>query len=1614
MAIERRRELEGAAKAPGEIDALRHQQVEHINRVADEFLTSTELNFLFDTERHLFAIGYNVTEGRRDSTYYDSLASEARLASFIAIALRHVSQEHWFKLGRLMTAVGQHRALVSWSASMFEYLMPLLVMRTYPRTLLNETYEAVVARHIEYAKGFGVPWGISESAYNVQDTGANYQYRAFGVPGIGLKRGLADDLVVAPYASVLAASMRPKEVLQNLEDLASEGALGPMGFYEAVDYTKDRLEAGQRRAVVKTYMAHHQGMSLVALNNAVNGNIMQARFHSEPRVQAAELLLQERSPHLVPLDRPPDEHKIEEAPGRVVPTLVRRYVTPHTVTPRGHLLSNGSLSVMVTNAGGGYTRWRELAITRWREDSTCDGWGTFCYIRDLETGQFWSSGFQPSGRETDNYEVTFAPDRAVFRRRDEGIEAITEVTVSPEDDAEIRRVSVTNHSPTIREIELTSYLEVVLAPQAADMAHPAFSNLFVESAAIPETRAVIFARRPRAHEQRFFMGHVLAGRTLDDTIEFETDREHFIGRGGSPRNPAALLTATPLSGAAGAVLDPIASLRVRLRVPSGVTARVSFTTVVAETEDRVRALVEKYHDPQVSARAFALAKTHSDIELRHLTVSREEAGRFQRLAARVIYGDPRLRSAEDVSRNTGTPPDLWKHGISGDLPIVLVTISDGAQVALFQELVWGQEYLRAKGFRFDLVVLNEISTGYRQDVQDDLQRIADAGPSHMWLDRPGGLFLRRSDAMAEGDRVMLRAIARAVFEGSRGGLEVQLRRPLLPLIPPSRVALRPSFDMAPIPAPAEENLAFFNGFGGFTNDGREYHIKARPPMPWCNVVSNPRFGFIATESGLGTTWSENSHQNRLTPWNNDPVVDPPGEAVFLRDDRAGQFWTATPSPVGRSIQFTTKFGQGWVAYEHTHLDLKVELVGFVAADDPVKLLRLRIDNVSETRRELSAFYYVEWCLSDLRSRSATDIVTSIDTVCGALTARNPFRADFGGRIAFVDTSERTRTVTGDRTSFIGRNGTLADPLALEFTHLPGRVGPLLDPCGAMHASFSIAPRGSVEVTFMLGEGHDEAMVRQLVAKYRTGGAVEAEFEHVRRRWEERLATVEVSTPDPALDLLMNHWLLYQTLSCRVHARSAFYQSGGAFGFRDQLQDVLSLLHVDPELARQHIVRAAGRQFPEGDVQHWWHEPGGEGVRTRIQDDRLWLVYAALEYARVTGDWTIFDLTAPLIDQRAPGPDEHSVYERPVRLPMEISIYDHCVRAIARTLGVGVHGLPFIGTGDWNDGMDEVGADGRGESVWLGWFLGSLLTPFASLAERRGDLQQAALYRAHVSRLQDALENAWDGEWYRRAYFDDGTPLGSSANTECRIDAIAQSWSVISGLGSPERAARAMQSVEELLVDRANGLILLLTPPFDKAEPNPGYIRGYVPGVRENGGQYTHAALWVVLAYALLGRGDRAHELLTFVSPIHRAADRDRVKRYRVEPYAVVADVYSAEGHEGRGGWSWYTGAAAWMYRITLEHILGFKREGEWLTIDPCVPSSWPAFRITLKIAGAEYHIEVVNRDGVSRGVQSLDLDGSAVERGRLRLVPNSGRHDVRITLGNVSPRSTRYSGAHVR
>lgn len=1568
-----------------------------------------DFSFLFDPERKLFTIGYNVNELRADDSFYDLLATEARLASFVAIAKGDVPQEHWFRMGRMLAQVDGGRALISWTGTMFEYLMPLLVMKNFRVTLLDETYNSVVRRQIEYGKERDVPWGISEAAYNVRDLNMTYQYGPFGVPGLGLKRGLIEDLVVSPYASLLAAQIQPQTSLENLRRLQGEGAFGRYGFYESIDYTTERLPQGQTNVIIRAFMAHHQGMSLVALGNIILDDVMARRFHSDPQVQATELLLQERVPVGVRAIHPRAE---EVLTGRVVEappgTITRTYDTAELDTPRTQLLSNGNYNVMLTTAGSGYSNCGPNAVARWREDVTRDNWGTFIYLRDVRSGTVWSATRQPTRRKPQSYKVAFSEDKAEFWRNDAGIETHLEVVVSAEDNAEVRRVSLTNTSMRSREIEVTSYAEVVLAPQQADAAHPAFSNLFIQTEFFAAENALLAHRRRRSTDEPEIWGvHVMVAEgDLVGGVQYETDRGRFLGRGHSTADPIAVMEDRPLSNTTGAVLDPVFSLRRRVRIRPGQTVRCSFSTIVAGSRDDAMKLADKYHDPSTFDRELRLAWTKAQVEMTHLKIEAEEAHLFQRLAARVLYSDSSLRPGTHVlEQNTKAQSSLWAYSVSGDLPIVLVRIEKEADLPIVKKLIRAHEYLHFKGLQFDLVVMNDNPTSYMQSLQRELEAMLRTSGLQGLQDKPGGAFLRRGDTMPESDRILFYSVARVVIVADRGSLEDQLERQRVEEPMPAAFSPRQASQPYAEPPLTAPELTFFNGLGGFHQGGREYLILLGEdqwtPAPWSNVIANRRdFGFQISETGGGCTWSVNSRENRLTPWSNDAVSDPPGEVIYLRDEDTGDTWSVTPSPIREVESYIVRHGQGYTVFEHNSHGVSQELLLFVPLDDEVKISKLRVRNRTNRKRRFTVTMYSEFVLGVQRNLSGPYVITEIDALSNAIFGRNPFNNEFAERVAFVSSSETLTSATCDRKEFLGRNGTLERPAALGRTKLSGRSGAALDPCAALQITIELEPHQNREVTFLLGQTASRDQAVTLIEKFRQAANVNEAFEGVLKHWDGMLNTVEVKTPDMALDVMLNRWLLYQALSCRVWARSAFYQSGGAFGFRDQLQDVMALVYSGPAIAREQIVLASGHQFPEGDVQHWWHPPTGRGVRTKISDDRLWLPFVAAFYIDVTGDQSVLDEKTTFLDQLVLGPDEQEAYRQPGVSNESVSVFEHCLRAIDRSLETGAHGLPLMGAGDWNDGMNRVGHHGKGESVWVGWFIHTTLTRFLPYCDVRKETERATRYRKYLEDLEKALhDHAWDGDWYKRAYFDDGTPLGSAQNDECRIDSIVQSWAVISGAAEPYRQQRAMAAVEEYLIRRGDGLVILFTPPFDSGHLDPGYIKGYVPGVRENGGQYTHAAIWTLIAFAMLGDGERAGELFALLNPVNHSSTRAGLHKYKVEPYVAVGDVYAVPPHTGRGGWTWYTGSAGWMYRAGLEYILGFRLRGEKLTINPCVPRWWREFEITYRRGQSTYAIKVENPLSVSAGIASLELDGVEQPNDFVNLVDDGRHHSMRVVLG---------------
>ncbi|MEJ7645869.1 MAG: glucoamylase family protein [Chryseolinea sp.] len=1537
-----------------------------LQSLADECteFADMEYSFLYDKSQHLLAIGFNVDSHVRDASFYDLLASEARLSAFVAIAQGKLPQESWFALGRRLTTADNTPVLLSWSGSMFEYLMPLLVMPTYENTLLDETYKGTVKKQIEYGRQQNVPWGISESCYNIVDSSLTYQYRAFGVPGLGFKRGLGLDLVIAPYATVLGLMVDPKASSENLERLRDAGYEGKYGFYESIDFTPARLPRGQSPVVIQTFMAHHQGMSLLSIAYLLLDKPMQKRFEADVQFQTALLLLQEQIPKTTGFYSASTE--MEDITPVSSHSQMRVIHTPDTPTPEVQLLSNGRYHVMITNAGGGYSRWKELAVTRWREDSTCDYWGAFCYIRDLETKVFWSNTHQPTLTESENYTAVFSQGRAEFRRKDQEIETYTEIIVSPEDDVEIRRIHLTNRSRTKRHIELTSYGEAVLAPHMADALHPAFSNLFVQTEINANQHAVLCTRRARSKDERPpWMFHLMkVSSNNEQAVTFETDRYKFIGRGRSLADPVVMTMQEPLSGAQGSVLDPIVSVQYRLIIDARETVIVDIITGMSGNREETQYLVDKYQDRHLRDRAFELSWTHSQVVLRQINSTEEDAELYARLASAVLYTNPSLRANPSILiKNQRGQSALWGHSISGDLPIVLLEVSDSGNISLVKQLIQAQAYWHLKGLAVDLVILNQDPSGYRQLLQDQIQGLIAAGIGINSADKQGRIFVRPVEQVSAEDLILLKAVAKVIISDSRGTLADQINR---------RIATKagipnlvPSQNYAPLKEKtiAPPALQFYNGVGGFSQDGKEYVIhnegSKRTPLPWINVIANPSFGTIVTESGPSYTWSENAHSFRLTPWNNDPITDRNGEAYYVRDEESGAFWSPMPLPTRSNSLYTTRHGFGYTVFEHVRDGIHTQATIFVDLHSPIKFVVVKIRNSSARTRKLSVTGYAEWVLADLRTRSSQHIVTELDTSTGALIAKNAYNTEFANRVAFFDVDDPQYDFTSDRTEFIGRNGNLQAPDAMLKTKLSGKSGAGFDPCTAMRVPIELEADASREIIFRMGAGKDRFETIDIIKKFRGSKAAATVLHNVKQYWDHTLGSIQIETPDASLNTLSNGWLQYQVMACRLWGRSGYYQSGGAFGFRDQLQDVLALMHSEPAITRAQILLAASRQFQEGDVQHWWHPPAGRGVRTLCSDDYVWLPFVTSQYIITTGDTKILQEIVPFLEGRQLNNMEESYYDLPVISEKRATLYDHCKRAIQHGLRFGKNGLPFIGSGDWNDGMNMVGIHGQGESVWLAFFLYDVLKKFAPIAERADDKVFSQHCEASAALLKENINtNAWDGDWYRRAYFDDGTPLGSAANEECKIDSISQSWSVISGAGLPERTKSAMLSVDKFLINRDKGLLQLLEPPFNNAAMDPGYIKGYVPGVRENGGQYTHAAVWMVMAFAKLG--DRFHtwELLNMINPINHGKTAADVATYKVEPYVMAADVYGVHPHTGRGGWTWYTGSAGWMYQLILSSFLGIRREGSKLWFEPCVPADWETFSVKYRHQSSWYNIRL--------------------------------------------------------
>ncbi len=1568
---------------------------------------SLDMKFLplYDQKKKLFSIGFNLEENKLTNSYYDLLASEARQTSYICIARGEIPATHWFKMGRSLTVVDRYKGLISWTGTMFEYLMPLLIMKSYKNTLLDETYYFVIRSQKKYGEKRHMPWGTSESAFYLLDHNQEYQYKAIGVPWLGLKRGLIEDAVATPYATCLALMVDPEGAVKNLIKLREEGLEGRFGFFEAADYTKGRVGFEPKRAIVKSYMAHHQGMSLVSLNNFLNQNIMQERFHSDPEIHAARLLLQEKVPGNVLITKAHKEKVIpfKESVGKEI-SAIRKFYQPDQILPKAHILSNGKYSIMITDKGTGYSKNKLMAITRYRSKNNSDSYGMFFYLRNINTEEFWSSTYAPINTKPDKYEVTFMDDKAIYDRQDGDIETKTEVLAVSGENAEIRRLTIKNIGEKTSNIEITSYFEVVLASQESDEAHPTFSNLFIETEYNKDLNCLIGNRRPRSKtDKTSWIGHraVLEGESTGE-FQYETDRMKWIGRGRNLKNPLAMTSGKPLSNTTGPVLDPVISLRTIVKIEPGKTAKISFVTAVAESNEYLTSVIEKYSSSEGIEGAFNLAEIRCKLETKYLNMNVEEVELYQNLLSDLLFVSPlRSKNQEQILKNTRGQSALWRYGISGDLPIVLVVVNKNDQVEILIEVLKAQEYWRLMDLKVDLILLSEEEYTYNLPLNQLVSDIVLSSQTQDFANRVSHVFVLDKNKILTEDIPLFYAVASLVFKGDKGTMSQQIKREQKLELPklmdfkelPSNISSAPS-KLPP--------LQYFNGLGGFNEKGNEYIIKIvngqDTPAPWINVISNDKFGFLVSESGSGHTWSENSRENKLTPWSNDPVSDPPGEYLYLRDEDNGQVWTITPLPIREKEDYVIHHGFGYSIFEHKSNEVEQKLTMFVPVSESVKLSLVSLKNTSTKKKNISLTYCVKPILGVIRKDSIQHIKVNSDN-SGALLLQNSYNEDFSDEICFIEASIKERTFTSDGKEIFG-SGDTDSPDCLKREHLSGNLEIGMDPYGAIQIKVDLEPNESKEIVFQLGAGKALSQIKELMEKYRSLENTKEALEKVKEFWTEKLQGVQVDIPTKSMKLLLNGWLQYQLISSRLWARSGFYQAGGAYGFRDQLQDSLAIAATWPEAARKQILLHGKHQYLEGDVQHWWHEPTNKGVRTRFSDDRLWLPYVTAEYIKITGDYTILKEEIPFLIEEKLMDFEDDRYGTPNVTEEKATLYEHCLRAIEISLNFGKHGLPLIGSGDWNDGMNAVGNKGMGESVWLGWFMISVLTNFAPLCGIMGDENKEEKYLGIMKKLLGSIEkNAWDGKWYRRAYFDNGQPLGSMQNTDCKIDSISQSWAVIAGNGNPKRATEAMASMENYLINREEGLIKLLTPPFDLGEEEPGYIKGYVPGVRENGGQYTHAAAWAIIAFTKLGKGNKAWEFFELINPINLTNNYREYSKYKVEPYVLAADVYSVHPHIGRGGWTWYTGAAGWMYMAGLEYILGFQKKGDSIIMDPCIPTQWKEYEIRYKYKSTNYHIIVKNPDGISKGVDQLLLDGIPMEGQSFPLNDDKLLHEVEVLMG---------------
>lgn len=1590
------------------------EQLRTLRNLIEKMIKDTDFGLLYNEEQQIFSIGFNIEENKLTDSYYDLLASEARQASLVAIAKKDVPSRHWNHLSRTLTTLGKYKGLISWSGTAFEYLMPNINIPKYEGSLLDESCKFLIKTQMEYSQKLNIPWGISEAAFNLKDLQGNYQYKAFGTPWLGLKRGLADEMVVSSYGGILAINEMPKEEIKNLKCLEKEGMYDKFGFYESIDYTPQRVEKGKNSAVVKTYMAHHQGLILLSINNLFCHNILQQRFMENPEIAAVSILLQETMPETSIITKEKKE-KIEKLKYKDYENYVQttyKKIDERLIT--GNFISNENYVIAMNQKGQGISKYKNIYMNRFKATEDYPQ-GIFFAIKNIKTKKIWTSNYSYPGNKESQYQISFMPDKDEQEIVNGNIKTKIKTTVASNQPVELRRVILENQGNEEEILEVTCYFEPVLSNKEQDYAHPVFNNLFLIQKLHEETNSIIIERKNReAKETKLYLGANLS--TNSETIgdfEYEIDKEKFIGRG-NLGIPYMAENSIPLSKKIGLVTEPIVALKRTIKVKPQEKVTIDFILAVHEDKEKVIENIKKYQSTENVRKEFELSKARVEAESRYLSRKGSDIAIYQKMLSYLVFHNP-IKAQLLENKNTGInyhQSDLWKYGISGDLPIILLKVRNVNDSYVIKEMLKAYEFFRMKSVETEIVILDEEKHSYENYVKEEIESSILNHQMGYLKNQKGGIFTLNKEEIDKKDIALLEFLATIIIDSDKGGLKNNIKELEESYLENDKTIgeemqnpqmTEETNDDIDILA-NHEALKYYNEYGGFSEDGKEYLVKVnkgnRLPTVWSHIMANKKFGTLVTENMGGYTWYQNCRLNRVSSWQNNPCYDIPSEIIYLKDQETQKAWSLGLNPMPDDRNYNIIYGFGYCKYIHKSNGIEQELEVFVPKEDSCKIGILNLKNTTPNRKKLKLYYYIKPVIGEDEIKTNGYIHLDFDMNSNLIQARNLYREDMEKTRVYISSSEKIKSYTGDKNFFLGEGGIHA-PQALKKVSLNNQDALGRKPCMAFEIEIDLESFENKEISLILGAEEDSIDCKNIAYKYQKLANCKQELNEVKSYWKEFLGRLQVYTPLESTNILLNGWIAYQIINSRLWGKTGYYQSGGAFGFRDQLQDTLGLKYLEPKLLKQQILKHSEHQFIEGDVEHWWHDQNQRGIRTRFSDDLLWLAYLVIEYINFTGDKSILEIKTPYLEGVPLDDGQDERYEKYLPSKEEGSIYEHCIKTIERSLDFGENGLPKIGSGDWNDGFSTVGNKGKGESVWLGFFLSWMLENFVSICREKGDEALAQKYEEIRNQLKKALNtNGWDGRWYKRAFMDDGNVLGSMENEECRIDSIAQSWSVISKAGDNDKKYISMESLEKHLIDRENGIIKLLDPPFEKGKLEPGYIKAYLPGVRENGGQYTHSSVWVIIAEAMLGFGDKALELYRMINPIEHARTKEASSKYKVEPYVIPADIYGTGNLAGRGGWTWYTGSASWYYKAGIENLLGLKIEEGYLKIEPCIPKDWKEYQMKYQWRESMYNIMVKNpsgKNGFEADTSKVFLNGNEVDN-LIKLDGSRNVYEIEVIL----------------